>query len=182
MHASEQTRKHCMILENCCYGYNETLILRMIHAGLFGELLYGEGAYIHDLREELFSNAGEGLWRRTEHTLRNGNLYPTHGLGPVANYMGIQRGDRFAYMVSMSSPQRGLDALPQGPSRARRSALGRALHLRRHEHLAHQDREGAHHHRQARRLNAASLRPHQPHRRHQGRCSRTIRRASTSTA
>jgi hypothetical protein len=109
VHVSEQTRKHCIILENCCYGYNETLILRMIHAGMFGELLYGEGAYIHDLREELFSNAGEGLWRRTEHTLRNGNLYPTHGLGPVANYMGIQRGDRFASLVSMSSPQRGLD-------------------------------------------------------------------------
>lgn len=109
VHTSEQTRRHCMILENCCYGYNETLILRMIHAGLFGELLYGEGAYIHDLREELFSNAGEGLWRRTEHTLRNGNLYPTHGLGPVANYMGIQRGDRFASLVSMSSPERGLD-------------------------------------------------------------------------
>ena len=108
--ASEQTRRHCMILENCCYGYNETLILRMIHAGEFGELLYGEGAYIHDLREELFSNAGEGLWRRTEHTLRNGNLYPTHGLGPVANYMGIQRGDRFVSLVSMSSPERGLDA------------------------------------------------------------------------
>jgi hypothetical protein len=110
VHTSEQTRKHCMILENCCYGYNETLILRMIYAGLFGELLYGEGAYIHDLREELFSNAGEGLWRRTEHTLRNGNLYPTHGLGPVANYMGVQRGDRFASLVSMSSPERGLDA------------------------------------------------------------------------
>ncbi len=107
--ASEETRKHCMMLENCCYGYNETLILRMIHAGEFGDILYGEGAYIHDLRAELFSNAGEGLWRRTEHTLRNGNLYPTHGLGPVANYMGVQRGDRFGYMVSMSSPERGLD-------------------------------------------------------------------------
>jgi predicted dehydrogenase len=106
---SEETRKHCMMLENCCYGYNETLILRMVHAGKFGELLYGEGAYLHDLREELFSNAGEGLWRRTEHTLRNGNLYPTHGLGPVANYMGIQRGDRFEYLVSMSTPERGLD-------------------------------------------------------------------------
>ncbi len=107
---SEQTRHHCMMLENCCYGYNETLILRMIHEGLFGDLLYGEGAYIHDLREELFSNQGEGLWRRTAHTLRNGNLYPTHGLGPVANYMGIQRGDRFDYLVSVSTPQRGLDA------------------------------------------------------------------------
>jgi len=110
VNTSEETRKHCMMLENCCYGYNETLILRMVHAGKFGELLYGEGAYLHDLREELFSNAGEGLWRRTEHTLRNGNLYPTHGLGPVANYMGIQRGDRFGYLVSMSTPERGLDA------------------------------------------------------------------------
>jgi hypothetical protein len=109
VHTSEETRKHCMMLENCCYGANETLILRMIHGGEFGELLYGEGAYLHDLRNELFSDAGEGLWRRTEHTLRNGNLYPTHGLGPVANYMGIQRGDRFSHIVSMSSPQRGLD-------------------------------------------------------------------------
>jgi len=106
---SEQTQRHCMMLENCCYGYNETLILRMVHEGLFGDLLYGEGAYVHDLRDELFSNKGEGLWRRTAHTLRNGNLYPTHGLGPVANYMSIQRGDRFDYVVSMSTPQRGLD-------------------------------------------------------------------------
>jgi hypothetical protein len=106
---SEQTRKHCIMLENCCYGYNETLILRLVHEGLFGDLLYGEGAYVHDLRDELFSNKGEGLWRRTFHTQRNGNLYPTHGLGPVANYMGIQRGDRFDYMVSMSTPQHGLE-------------------------------------------------------------------------
>lgn len=106
---SEATRQHCMILENCCYGYNETLILRMVHAGKFGDLLYGEGAYLHDLRDELFSNHGEGLWRRDEHLKRDGNLYPSHGLGPVANYMGIQRGDRFGHLVSMSTPQRGLD-------------------------------------------------------------------------
>ena len=106
---SEQTRKHCVMVENCCYGYNETLVLRMVHAGMLGDLLYGEGAYIHDLREELFSDKGEGLWRRKVHTEREGNLYPTHGLGPVANYMSIQRGDRFDYIVSMSTPQRGLD-------------------------------------------------------------------------
>ena len=110
VNTSESTRKHCIMLENCCYGYNETLILRMTHQGRFGDLLYGEGAYRHDLREELFSNKGEGLWRRDEHTKRNGNLYPTHGLGPVANYMGINRGDRFGYLVSMSSPERGFDA------------------------------------------------------------------------
>jgi hypothetical protein len=106
---SERTRRHCTMLENCCYGYNETLILRMVHAGLLGDLLYGEGAYLHDLREELFSGKGEGLWRLAVHTERDGNLYPTHGLGPVANYMGIQRGDRFDYLVSMSTPQRGLE-------------------------------------------------------------------------
>ncbi len=116
---SEQTRRHCIMLENCCYGENETLILNMVRAGLFGDLLYGEAAYIHDLRSELFSNAGEGLWRRAVHTERDGNLYPTHGLGPVANYMGINRGDRFDYLVSMSTPARGLAAyraehVPQG--------------------------------------------------------------------
>ncbi len=106
---SERTRQHCLMLENCCYGYNETLLLRMIRAGVLGDLLYGEGAYLHDLRQELFSDKGEGLWRRAEHTMRDGNLYPSHGLGPVANYMGINRGDSFSYLVSMSSPQMGLD-------------------------------------------------------------------------
>jgi predicted dehydrogenase len=107
---AERTRRHCVMLENCCYGYNETLVLRMIRDKLFGDLLYGEGAYIHDLRGEMFSNKGEGLWRRTVHTERDGNLYPTHGLGPVANYMGINRGDRFDYLVSMSTPAKGLAA------------------------------------------------------------------------
>ena len=107
---SEKTRRHCLIMENCCYGENELLVLNMIKAGLFGDLLYGEGAYLHDLRRLLFEDASEGLWRRYPHTKRNGNLYPTHGLGPVANYMGINRGDRFDHMVSMSTPQRGLDA------------------------------------------------------------------------
>ncbi len=116
---SEKTRRHCMIMENCCYGENELLILNMVKAGVFGELLYGEAAYDHDLRDELFRNRGEGLWRRLPHIERDGNLYPTHGLGPVANYMGVNRGDRFDYMVSMSSPHKGLEAfrakhIPQG--------------------------------------------------------------------
>ena len=106
---SEKTRRHCMIMENCCYGYSELLVLNMVRAGLFGDLLHGEGAYIHDLREILFADKGEGLWRREPHTKRNGNLYPTHGLGPVASYMGINRGDRFDYLVSISSPHKGLE-------------------------------------------------------------------------
>jgi hypothetical protein len=107
---SEKTRRHCIMMENCCYGYNELMVLNMVRDGLFGDLLYGEGAYLHDLRRLLFEDRSEGLWRRIPHTQRNGNLYPTHGLGPVANYMGINRGDRFDYLVSMSSPERGLEA------------------------------------------------------------------------
>ncbi len=110
VNASEQARRHCLIMENCCYGENELLVLNMIRAGLFGDLIHGEAAYLHDLREELLSNRGEGLWRRIPHTVLNGNLYPTHGLGPVANYMGINRGDRFDYLVSVSSLQEGLEA------------------------------------------------------------------------
>lgn len=106
--ASEKTRRHCVILENCCYGWNELLVLNMIRAGLLGEILHAEAAYDHDLREIVFENASEGLWRRAEHVGRNGNLYPTHGLGPVARYMGIHRGDRFDHIVSMSSPEAGL--------------------------------------------------------------------------
>jgi predicted dehydrogenase len=105
---SERTHRHCVMLENCCYGDSEMMVLNMARQGLFGELTHGEAAYIHDLRDELFSDAGEGLWRRTEHTERDGNLYPTHGLGPVAQYMGINRGDRFETLVSLSSLERGL--------------------------------------------------------------------------
>ena len=103
-------RRHCIMLEECCYGYTETLVLNMVRQGMLGHLLYGEAAYLHDLREEMFSAKGEGLWRRAFHTLSDGNLYPTHGLGPVANYMSINRGDRFDYMVSMSTPALGLAA------------------------------------------------------------------------
>jgi predicted dehydrogenase len=101
--ASEKTRRHCMIMENCCYGYNEMMVLGMARAGVFGDLVHAEAAYIHDLRELLFKDESEGLWRRFPHVTRDGNLYPTHGLGPVAQYMDIHHGDRFDYMVSMSS-------------------------------------------------------------------------------
>jgi Predicted dehydrogenases and related proteins len=101
--ASEKTRRHCMIMENCCYGYNEMMVLNMARAGMFGDLVHAEAAYIHDLRELLFKDESEGLWRRFPHVTRDGNLYPTHGLGPVAQYLDIHHGDRFDYMVSMSS-------------------------------------------------------------------------------
>jgi hypothetical protein len=101
---SERTRKHCMMLENCCYDFFELLTLNMMRQGLFGDLVHAEGAYIHDLRELNFSKEGyTEMWRLKENQKRNGNLYPTHGLGPVCQAMSINRGDRMEYLTSMSS-------------------------------------------------------------------------------
>ena len=108
VNASERSRRHCVILENCCYGYEEMLMKNLARAGRFGKITHGEGAYIHDLRSLLLSDEGEGLWRRAPHTTSNGNFYPTHGLGPIAQCMGIHRGDRFVRLVSMSSPEAAL--------------------------------------------------------------------------
>lgn len=108
VNASEKARKHCLLMENCCYDFNETLVNTMIKKGLFGEIQYAEAAYIHDLRGLLFEDRDEGLWRRFPHTNRQGNFYPTHGLGPVAWYLDIHGGDRFDYLVSMSTTERGL--------------------------------------------------------------------------
>lgn len=105
---SERTQRHCLILENCCYGENELFILNMAREGVFGDLTHGECAYLHNLRSLLFDLGSEGGWRRNYHRLYNGNLYPTHGLGPVAQYMGIGHGDQFKFLVSMSSPEKGL--------------------------------------------------------------------------
>jgi predicted dehydrogenase len=105
---AERRRLHCVMMENCNYGRSELMVLKMVRAGLFGELLHGEGAYIHDLRAIKFSDKSEGLWRLAHSVERNGNLYPTHGLGPIAQCMDINRGDRFDYLVSMSSNSRGL--------------------------------------------------------------------------
>ena len=106
--ASERAQKHCMQLENCNYGYNEMMVNRMVHDGLFGEVLHAEAAYLHDLRKILFETKDEGLWRRAWHTRSNSNLYPTHGLGPVSWYLDVHAGDRFDYIVAMASPERGL--------------------------------------------------------------------------
>ncbi|MET9801998.1 Gfo/Idh/MocA family oxidoreductase [Streptomyces sp. NPDC006368] len=106
---SERTRRHCMQLENCCYGRNEMRVLRMAHAGKFGELLHGAGAYNHDLRELMFSPTYyEGPWRRLWHTRLRGDLYPNHGFGPVANYMDVNRGDRAVSISSFGTPALGL--------------------------------------------------------------------------
>jgi hypothetical protein len=106
---SERTRRHCVMMENCCYDRPEMLCLMLAKKGLLGEILHAEAGYLHDLRGIKFSNEGEGLWRLAHAIRRNANLYPTHGLGPVSQCLDINRGDAFACLVSMSSPARGLN-------------------------------------------------------------------------
>ncbi|WP_114751078.1 Gfo/Idh/MocA family protein [Pleomorphovibrio marinus] len=101
---SERTKKHCMQLENCCYDFFELMTLSMARGGYFGEIIHGEGAYIHDLLDLNF-NKEEGyqeMWRLKEN-FRNGNIYPTHGLGPICQIMNINRGDQMDYLTSLSS-------------------------------------------------------------------------------
>ena len=101
---SEETKKHCVILENCCYDFFELLTLNLARNGFLGEIVHAEGGYIHEIGESLFFRGKPGRsWRLKENMRRNGNLYPTHGLGPVAQIMNINRGNRMEYMVSMSS-------------------------------------------------------------------------------
>ncbi len=103
----ERTQKHCMMMENVNYGREELMVLNMCRLGVFGELLHGEAAYIHDLRGQMHEvQRGTGSWRTVHYMKRNGNLYPTHGLGPVAQYMNINRGDRMDFLSSVSSNSR----------------------------------------------------------------------------
>jgi hypothetical protein len=102
----------------------------MVRKGLLGELLHAECGYLHDLRHLKFTPAGEGLWRTAHSIKRNGDLYPTHGLGPVAQCMNINRGNRFDYLASMSCNSRGLNLFaekkygPDSPKAKQKYALG----------------------------------------------------------
>ena len=109
---SERTKKHCMMLENCCYDFFELLTLNMARQGMFGDIIHGEGAYIHNLLGMNFlkplddkqaDEAYTDMWRLKENATRNGNLYPTHGLGPICQVLNINRGDKMEYLTSMST-------------------------------------------------------------------------------
>ena len=109
VNTSEVTQKHCMQMENVNYGRDELMFLNMVRQGVIGDLLHGEAAYIHELRSEMHEeNRGTGSWRTQHYANSNGNLYPTHGLGPVAQYMSLARKeDNFGRLVSFSSPALG---------------------------------------------------------------------------
>ncbi|MBE0565554.1 MAG: Gfo/Idh/MocA family oxidoreductase [Krumholzibacteria bacterium] len=106
---SERTGRHCMMLENCCYDFFELMTLNMVRQGVFGELTHAEGAYIHSLVDYMQPKDGQeiyqGNWRLKHNLERNGNLYPTHGLGPVAQCLDVNRGNRFTWLTSMSSQE-----------------------------------------------------------------------------
>jgi predicted dehydrogenase len=101
---SERTQKHCMQLENCCYDFFELMTLKMAREGFFGEVIHVEGAYIHSLLGLNFDKEKgyQDMWRLREN-YRNGNLYPTHGLGPICQILNINRGDQMDFLTSVSS-------------------------------------------------------------------------------
>ncbi len=121
--AAEKCKANVMMLENVCYRRDVMAVLNMVRQGLFGEIIHLQGGYQHDLREVKFNDGihpygggceinqkgySEAKWR-TEHTIRrNGDVYPTHGIGPIANYININRGNRFTNLCSFSSKSRGL--------------------------------------------------------------------------
>lgn len=119
----EATGQHLMFLENVCYRRDVMAILQMVREGLFGELIHFECGYQHDLREVKFNDGKnpygggvefgekgfhEAKWRTKHSVGRNGDLYPTHGIGPVAMYANINRGNRLSYLTSTASKARGL--------------------------------------------------------------------------
>ncbi|MFC5973425.1 Gfo/Idh/MocA family protein [Halomarina salina] len=103
---AEKTQKQCVMLENVCYFDIEMWVLNMVRQGVFGDkLTYASGGYIHNLVAEYFFEAYWKDWRSKNHRKYKGDLYPTHGLGPIAFYMGINRGDRLEYIASQESPE-----------------------------------------------------------------------------
>ena len=130
VNTSEQTGMPCMLLENVCYFRNVLMVLNMIRQGVLGELIHAEAGYQHDVRGGKVLPTGELRWRGMHSTTRDANVYPTHPIGPVAWWMNINRGDRFTYLVSMSTKSRGINNYvrkrfgPDHPNAKRQFAQG----------------------------------------------------------
>jgi predicted dehydrogenase len=123
VHTSEKTGIPVMMLENVCYRRDVMAILNMVRKGYFGELLHGQGGYEHDLRGVLLNDGitaydsgvefgasaySEAQWRTKHYVERNGELYPTHGLGPIAVMMDINKGNRMTKLSSIATKAKGL--------------------------------------------------------------------------
>ncbi|HEX6982525.1 MAG TPA: Gfo/Idh/MocA family oxidoreductase [Balneolaceae bacterium] len=118
VHTSERTGMPCMMLENVCYRRDVMSVLNMVREGLFGEMVHARCGYQHDLTPYLFNDnlefgPGTGSvssWRTEHYTKRNGDLYPTHGIGPVAHWLDVNRGNRFVSLSSHATKARGLES------------------------------------------------------------------------
>ncbi len=106
--ASEESGKFCMLLENCCYDRAEMALYNMVRQGLFGEIIHMQGGYQHDLRDEICLGRENRHGRLFNFQHRNGELYPTHQLGPISKVLGINRGNRYISLSSFASKTRGL--------------------------------------------------------------------------
>lgn len=142
--AAEQAKAHVTMLENVCYRRDVMAILNMVRQGVFGEIIHLQGGYQHDLRGIKFNDGtgrgagaefgekgfSEAKWRTNHSVHRNGDLYPTHGIGPVAMMIDINRGNRFTSLASFSTKSRGLHNYiekvggPSHPNNKVRFALG----------------------------------------------------------
>ena len=107
---SERTGRPVMPLENCCYDEREMALLNMVKKGVFGEVVHCQGGYEHDLRDEVGNGDRNHHYRQPHFFLRNGELYPTHEMGPIAKYLGINRGNRILTLSAVASKARGLHA------------------------------------------------------------------------
>ncbi len=105
---SEETGKPCMMLENVNYFENVLAVMRMVREGVLGEMLHFQAGYQHECRSYYFTDAGELTWRGKHLAEKNGNLYPTHPIGPIAWWANVNRGDRFVSLSSVSTKSRGL--------------------------------------------------------------------------
>ncbi|HEO69703.1 MAG TPA: alpha-N-acetylgalactosaminidase [Candidatus Hydrogenedentes bacterium] len=128
---AERTRRHCVMMENCCYFRNAMMVLSMVRKGLLGRLIHCEAGYQHyRIANNVFDAEGNLLWCGEHEARRDGNLYPTHPVGPVGQWMNINRGDQFDYLVSMSGKSLGLNIYaaehfgPDHPLATREYALG----------------------------------------------------------
>lgn len=108
VHASESTGVSCMMLENCCYGRNELMVMNMVRQNMFGELIHCECGYEHYLGDGFAGELEQGIERAWHNYKRNGDLYPTHGIGPIAKILRINRGNRFLTLTSTASKSRGI--------------------------------------------------------------------------
>ncbi len=104
----ERTKVPCMMMENCCYGRDELMVLNMVKQGVFGEIVHASGGYHHDLRSEIAGGAENRHYRLQQYIHRNCENYPTHEIGPIARVLDINRGNRMLSLVSIASKARGM--------------------------------------------------------------------------